>query len=259
MTVDHINVEASIKRVKDLMASESELSPALKASIEVLLLLISILVNRLGLNSKNSSKPPSSDPNRIKKSRKTGERKPGGQPGHKGKTLQQILQKVRRVNLENFLNVAIPLCDVLSYAHSKNVIHRDIKPSNVILFPNRGVKLMDFGIAKVLQHGGKDQTQMRGTPLYMAPEQIMGQGVDRRTDLYALGITFYEMLSGTPPFMEGDVMYAHVHRAPKPLEELVPGIDPRLSSVVMRCLEKDKNARFKSTEEIQSVLSLLRA
>jgi transposase len=90
MTIDHINVEASINQVKDLIASESNLSPALKASIEVLLLLISILVNRLGLNSKNSSKPPSTDPNRFKKSRKTGERRPGGQPGHKGKTLQQV-------------------------------------------------------------------------------------------------------------------------------------------------------------------------
>jgi len=90
MTVDHINVEASIKQVKDLIAAEGNLSPALKASIEVLLLLISILVNRLGLNSKNSSKPPSTDPNRIKKARKAGERKPGGQPGHKGKTLRQV-------------------------------------------------------------------------------------------------------------------------------------------------------------------------
>ena len=90
MTVDHINVEASINQVKDLIAAESNLSPALKASIEVLLLLISILVNRLGLNSKNSSKPPSTDPNRIKKAGKAGERKPGGQPGHKGKTLQKV-------------------------------------------------------------------------------------------------------------------------------------------------------------------------
>ena len=90
MTVDQINVDASIKQVKDLIEAESNLSPALKASIEVLLLLISILVNRLGLNSKNSSKPPSTDPNRVKKARKTGERKPGGQPGHKGKTLRQV-------------------------------------------------------------------------------------------------------------------------------------------------------------------------
>ena len=90
MTVDHINVEASIKQVKDLMAAQGNISPALKASIEVLLLLISILVSRLGLNSKNSSKPPSTDLNRNKKSRKTGERKPGGQPGHKGKTLQKV-------------------------------------------------------------------------------------------------------------------------------------------------------------------------
>ena len=76
MTVDHINVEASIKQVKDLIAAESNLSPALKASIEVLLLLISILENRLGLNTKISSKPPSTVPNRVKKSRNTGEPKP---------------------------------------------------------------------------------------------------------------------------------------------------------------------------------------
>ena len=95
-----------------------------------------------------------------------------------GKTLQQILQKVRRVNFENFMAIANPLCDVLTYAHSRKVIHRDIKPSNIILFPNRGVKLMDFGIAKVLAKGGQDKTAMRGTPLYMAPEQITGQGID---------------------------------------------------------------------------------
>ena len=90
MTLDHINVDESIKRVKDLIDAEIDLSPALKASIDVLLLLVSILLNRLGLNSKNSSKPPSTDPNRKKKSRKTSDRKPGGQPGHNGKTLHKV-------------------------------------------------------------------------------------------------------------------------------------------------------------------------
>ena len=172
-----------------------------------------------------------------------------------GKTLQDVLRKVRRINKENFLNIAIPLCDVLSYAHSKKVIHRDVKPSNVILFPSKGVKLMDFGIAKVLQQGGKDQTMMRGTPLYMAPEQIMGKGVDNRTDIYALGVTFYEMLSGTPPFIEGDVMYAHVHNKPRAIETLVPDVDSAIAALVMKCLEKDKDKRFSSADEIKAVLS----
>jgi len=90
MTFEHINVEEAVKKVKDLLTEEVNISPALKASIDVLLLLISILVNRLGLNSKNSSKPPSTDPNRIKHPRTKADRKPGGQPGHDGKTLQKV-------------------------------------------------------------------------------------------------------------------------------------------------------------------------
>lgn len=91
MTVESINVEAAIKRVNDLVALEKDISPALKASLEVLLLLVSILANRLGLNSKNSSKPPSTDPNRQKQLKETGERKPGGQPGHRGTTLKPVV------------------------------------------------------------------------------------------------------------------------------------------------------------------------
>ena len=88
MTVDNINVEAAIKRVNDLIAEEKHLSPALKASLEVLVLLVTILANRLGLNSSNSSKPPSSDPNRKKATKEPGERRPGGQSGHIGTTLK---------------------------------------------------------------------------------------------------------------------------------------------------------------------------
>lgn len=90
MTFDHINVEEAVKKVQSLLADEVNISPALKASIGVLLLLISILANRLGLNSKNSSKPPSTDPNRIKQSRTKADRKPGGQPGHDGNTLRKV-------------------------------------------------------------------------------------------------------------------------------------------------------------------------
>lgn len=92
MTVENINVDATIKRVNDLVAQEKDLSPALKASLEVLLLLVTILANRLGLNSKNSSKPPSTDPYRRKESKGTGERKPGGQLGHRGATLKPVAE-----------------------------------------------------------------------------------------------------------------------------------------------------------------------
>jgi transposase len=90
MTVENINVEAAVKRVNDLIATEKKLSPALRASLEVLLLLVTILANRLGLNSKNSSKPPSADPNRLKSKKEPGERKPGGQLGHRGATLKPV-------------------------------------------------------------------------------------------------------------------------------------------------------------------------
>jgi len=90
MTVENINVEAAIRRVNDLIAAEKDLSPALKASLEVLLLLVTILTNRLGLSSKNSSKPPSADPNRLKNNREASDRKPGGQPGHRGATLKPV-------------------------------------------------------------------------------------------------------------------------------------------------------------------------
>lgn len=90
MTVNNISVETTIKRVKDLLATEVSLSPALKASLETLLLLVTILLDRLGINSRNSSKPPSADPNRIRKPRAKSNRKPGGQLGHAGTTLQQV-------------------------------------------------------------------------------------------------------------------------------------------------------------------------
>lgn len=90
MTIDSIDVEKTIQRVTDLITAEQDLSPALKSSLEVLLLLVSLLLNRLGLNSKNSSKPPSTDPFRTKKPRSASGRKPGGQPGHTGTTLRPV-------------------------------------------------------------------------------------------------------------------------------------------------------------------------
>ena len=133
--------------------------------------------------------------------------------------------------------------------HSKKLIHRDIKPSNIILTPNKNVKLMDFGLAKILQDLAIDKTMLRGTPLYMSPEQILGKDIDHRCDIYSLGIIFYEMISGTPPFTEGDIMYAHLHTQPKPLSEVVPNVPPHVATAIMESLNKDKNLRPKNAKE----------
>lgn len=104
MTVENINIEASIQSAKELIAKEKNLSPALKVALDVLLLLVTILANRLGLNSKNSSKPPSTDPNREKKLKEPGDRKPGGQHGHIGTTLKQVADYILSVTLITFAN-----------------------------------------------------------------------------------------------------------------------------------------------------------
>lgn len=172
-----------------------------------------------------------------------------------GKTLQQILKTIRKVKPGDFSSIATPLCQAVSYAHENKVIHRDIKPSNIILVPqNKSVKLMDFGLAKVLQDLSIDKTMLRGTPLYMSPEQILGQNIDHRTDIYALGILFYECLTGAPPFTTGDIMYAHLHTKPKPILEVDPTLPQKLAEIIMKCIEKDKNLRPNDAKEIIQTL-----
>ncbi len=173
-----------------------------------------------------------------------------------GKTLQDVLKRVKKVDPTNFKHIAKSLCDVVGYAHEKHVIHRDIKPSNILLTNARLVKLMDFGLAKVLADMSIDKTMLRGTPLYMSPEQILGKDIDHRADLYALGIIFYEMLAGRPPFIEGDILYAHLHTQPPPLTDLVPNLPGPLVAAIMRVLAKEKTARPATAKELANSLGL---
>jgi serine/threonine-protein kinase len=160
-----------------------------------------------------------------------------------GKTLQQVLAQVKKVNLANFMHIAKPMCEVVGYAHEQRVIHRDIKPSNILLLPSRTVKLMDFGLAKVLQDMAIDKTMLRGTPLYMSPEQVLGKDIDHRTDIYSLGVLFYELLAGAPPFVTGDIMYAHLHTAPPPIDKSATDAPSHVTDVILQALSKDKAQR----------------
>ena len=164
-------------------------------------------------------------------------------------------------------------CEAMAYAHRKSVIHRDIKPDNIILTRRSDsgdfVKLVDFGIAKVLPSEQK-QTQnltqtgeIFGSPLYMSPEQCMGNKVDARSDIYAFGCVMYEALTGSPPFA-GDnpirTILKHINEQPKPISKLPQDykVPADLESVIMHCLEKDPADRYQNADELLKDLEAIR-
>jgi serine/threonine-protein kinase len=155
------------------------------------------------------------------------------------------------------------VCDALGAAHARGIIHRDLKPANVFLVhgPNgrHRVKLLDFGIAKRLfQMEGESPTRtgvLMGTPEFMAPEQCGGEEVDARTDLYAVGVLGYQLLTGRAPFTgrnAAEILVAHLQQAPRPPHEVRPGIPPTLSAVLLRALAKRPEARYATAAELRT-------
>ena len=153
------------------------------------------------------------------------------------------------------------IMDAVAYAHGKGVVHRDIKPSNMLVTAEDAVKVMDFGIAKVLGTGGRTRTGATlGTPAYMAPEQIKGaKDVDERSDIYALGVTFYEIQAGRTPFemnkgtdSEFELMEAQVHRDPPDPRQFYPAIPEEAVGALFRSLAKLPEHRFQSIEEMRA-------
>jgi serine/threonine protein kinase len=170
-----------------------------------------------------------------------------------GETFQQMIG--RRGPIPS--DIAVPLFKQallgIGAAHRRGIVHRDIKPANMMLNREGLVKVMDFGIAKVLGVTGMTRTNVQmGTAWYMAPEQVLNKAIDARTDVYALGITLYEMLSGIVPFSadsEYEILTAQVQQEPLPPTTHYPHIPPAVEAAVMRALSKDPNRRFASTAE----------
>jgi len=171
-----------------------------------------------------------------------------------GTTLKDILKRKGPIAPGGVLNVLLQMCEALGYAHEQRVIHRDVKTANTMWTRDRKAKIMDFGLAKVVEEVRNHTTLVSGTPYYMSPEQTLGKNVDHRTDIYALGVTTFELATGTVPFREGNVPYHHVHTPPPDPRELNPQLPAFLAQIVLRCLQKDPAARFQSTREIAALV-----
>ena len=167
-----------------------------------------------------------------------------------GTTLKEILRRRGAISPSGILHVLMQMCEALAYAHEKKVVHRDIKPANAMWTRDKKVKLMDFGLAKVVEEARNHTTVVAGTPYYMSPEQTLGKNIDRRTDIYSLGVAIFEMATGTVPFKEGNIPYHHVHTAPPKILELRPDLPSTLSAIVERCLQKDPDNRYQSAGDI---------
>ena len=182
-----------------------------------------------------------------------------------GRTLKEILDEEGRLPARRALEIAIQVARGLAFAHEEGLVHRDVKPQNVILNGDGRAKVTDFGIARSLDVQGVTQSgTVLGTSNYIAPEQASGQAVDRRTDVYSLGVVLFELLTGEVPFPgESFVAVAmqHVHEPPPSLLDARPDVPARVAHAVDRALEKDPAARFPTMDafaaELQACLAEL--
>lgn len=179
-----------------------------------------------------------------------------------GISMRELMDTRIRLGAEASLAIASQLAQSLVAAHEQGIIHRDIKPQNMLLDSAGVLKVMDFGVARLAERpSGLTETGMIvGTPTYMAPEQILGEAVDQRSDLYAAGVVMYECLTGKVPFDAPSLvaLIAKVLREdPIPPGSLAPDTPPALSALVLRLLAKDPAGRPASASELLTLLGSL--
>jgi serine/threonine-protein kinase len=172
-----------------------------------------------------------------------------------GITLKKYMNMTKQIPLMNALKIIYQCCQGLDYAHQKGIVHRDIKPSNIMINKQNVIKIMDFGLAKVAgEETITEAGSLSGTVMYMSPEQLIGEKLNAATDIYSLGLVFYELVAGRHPFPDGDVAYHHVHTQPKPPKEFRPDIPDVLNDIVLRSINKDRAQRFTSAMEMAQSL-----
>ena len=171
----------------------------------------------------------------------------------KGKDLTNYCKKESLLSTKRVLGIIASVAQALDYAHNQGVVHRDIKPANILLLDKDQVKVADFGIARVMSASSTQTGVIFGTPNYMSPEQIAGKKVDGRSDLFSLGVVFYELLSAQKPF-KGDnlttLMYAISNVEYAPLSEIAPRVPECCHEIVEKLLAKGVSKRFQSAAQV---------
>jgi cell division protein FtsN len=175
-----------------------------------------------------------------------------------GETLLSRLRRGGALSVSESIGIARQICAGLREAHAHGIVHRDLKPANIMIDSSGVAKIMDFGIARHSQENDHSTTTIAGTPEYMAPEQIELKAMGPRTDIYALGLLLYEMVTGAQAFT-GETTIAvavkQLHDSPKRPSEIMPSIPPGLEAVILKCLRKNSESRFQSVDELDAALT----
>ena len=172
-----------------------------------------------------------------------------------GRLLRQILNEQKKLPTDRAVRITLGILDALEYIHNNGVVHRDLKPENIMVDANDNIKLIDFGIAS--NAGSRRLTfakfsKTMGTPDYISPEQVKGKRGDGRSDLYAVGVMFYEMLAGKVPFQGPNpfaIMNDRLLNNPIPPREVDPEITPQLQEIIYRALEREPDKRYATAHE----------
>lgn len=177
-----------------------------------------------------------------------------------GKSLRELLDNNTQLESSLVQHIGVSVCAALEAAHQRNIIHRDVKPGNILLTKEGHVMITDFGIAKVLGEGGDltHENIMMGTAKYLSPEQVKGDPLDERADLYSLGIVLYECLVGKVPFHgknDTETALARLQREPRNITTIRPNVNPRLAAIVHKLLAREPRNRFRSATEVREALS----
>jgi len=188
-----------------------------------------------------------------------------------GRTLKQVCGG-KALDVEAALAIAIQVADGLATAHEQKIIHRDIKPGNIVITNKGQVKILDFGLAKSVAYAAGDKRgeiddltrggAQLGTPAYMSPEQVRGEAIDHRSDIFSLGVVLYEVVTGQSPFKGKhktpvDIMHSVAHETPRPVSEINNNLSPQLEAIITRAIDKDRASRYQTAKEFQDDLKKL--